>query len=154
MLESEILPIPPPTPAISQLYIILFETNKTELFIICRGFLWKVLQPQLSLETSHVAYFIFFNDFMYIYLITNPFIHMMLLFFLNCKECFVSFYFCSAMNYIILSFIEMHLFTIQTELVLPTIKVHSNSNTITHHTSAHANRQCSGRRIEASFDRT
>lgn len=31
------------------------------------------MQPQLSLETSHVAYFIFFNDFINIYLVTNPF---------------------------------------------------------------------------------
>ena len=68
MLGSETLPIPPPAPAISQLYIVVFETNKTELFIICHGLLWKVLQPQLSLETSHIAYFIFFNDFIYIYI--------------------------------------------------------------------------------------
>jgi len=77
MLGSEILPIPPPAPAISQLHIVVFESNKTELFIIYHGFLGKVLQPQLSLETSHVACFIFFNDFIYIYmyLVTNLFIH-------------------------------------------------------------------------------
>lgn len=79
-LGSEILPIPRPAPAISQLYIVVFESNKTELFIISHGFLWKVLQPQLSLETSHIAYFIFLNDFMHISLVTDPFIHGMLFF--------------------------------------------------------------------------
>lgn len=78
---SEILPTGWAAPAASQLHIVVFEANKTELFIISRGFLWKLLQPQLSLETSHTAYFIFFNDFINIYLVTNSFIHMILLYF-------------------------------------------------------------------------
>lgn len=49
------------------------------------------MQPQLSLETSHTAYFIFFNDFINIYLVTNPFIHMMLLFFLIAENILVLF---------------------------------------------------------------
>lgn len=31
----------------------------------------------------------------------------------------------------------MHLFTIQTALVLPTIRIHSNSNAITYHIPTH-----------------
>lgn len=103
-LGSEILPIPRPAPAISQLYIVVFESNKTELFIISHGFPWKVLQPQLSLETSHIAYFIFLNDFMHISLVTDPFYPRDVIF-SNCNEYFVSFYFCPAMNFMILFFI-------------------------------------------------
>lgn len=151
MLGSEILPIPPPAPAISQLHIAVFETNKTELFTTCHGFLWKVLQPQLSLETPHIAYFIFFNDFIHIYLVTNLFIHMMLLFFfLNCKEYFVSLFQFGNELYNLVPYLDAFA---QTAFVVPTIRTHFNSNIITYHIPTHSI-QCSGRDIEASVERT
>lgn len=151
MLGSEILPIPPPTPAISQLYIAVFETNKTELFTIYHGFLWKALQPQLSLETPHIAYFIFVHDFIHIYLVTDLFINMMLLFFFfNCKEYFVFLFqfgneLCDLVPY-------LDAFA-RRGFILPTIRIHPNSNPITYHIPTHSI-QCSGRHIEASVERT
>lgn len=151
MLGSEILPIPPPTPAISQLYIAVFETNKTELFTVCHGFLWKELQPQLSLETPHISCFIFFNDFIHIYLVTSFFTHMMLLiFFFNGKKYFVSLFQFGNELYNLVPYLDAFA---QTAFLLLTIRIHTNSNTITYHIPTHSI-QSSGREVEASVERT